>query len=222
MRKKVLRLLVFSAILLFWLQLTVMALPKGIIKDRMEISQQLREKNVYGKDIYQGIFTYTNKKNARGFIIPMITVYNKADNVILEAFTYLDYREITLIKGAYIQFYVYTPHIEEYDHHKIELYLADESNVTNYETVVATQALFAKEVSERRRTRVTASEAELELMNKHRRNLIPPLEPVTYPKIDRQKVKSDKKNQNNVDWMSPMTYGYKWGGFDKDDNFLHY
>jgi len=225
MRVKGLYLWVIIWSLLFIMPSTGWALPKGIIKGRMEVTQQLREKNVYGMDIYRGIFQYNHKKSATGLVIPMITVYNKAKQVILEGFTYLDFREVRLVKGAYIQFFVYTPHVEDYHHHEIELYLVDESNVTNYDTVVATQALFAKDIAEQRRTKNTASEKQLELLNKHRRNLKPPMKPeliIRQSTNNPGKSRGTKKNSNSIDWNSPLTYGFKWGGFGKDDNFLRY
>lgn len=191
----------------------------------MEISQELKQKNVYGKDIYQGLIMYTHKKNSRGYVIPMLTIYGKSGQVLIQAFTYLDYTKATLMKGAFAQFYLYLPHVVNYHHHKIELYLADASAVKNYETVVATQALFAKEVAGKRRTKNTATPEDLELLNKHRRYLNPPLSfnhPVAASVSPKDKDRKSKSSAGEIDWNSPFVYGYKWGGFDKKSNFLKY
>jgi hypothetical protein len=206
----------------------IMALPKGIIKGRIEVSQELREKNVYEKDIYHGIFLYNFKKKEKGFVIPMISIYDKYNNLILQTFTYLNFTKIDLIKGAYGQYFVYTPHVENYHRHEIEIFVAEENYVRNYDTVIATQTLFAKEVADRRRTNITASEADLEILNKHRRDLKPPLNlsaQLELAKSTANKASADKKNDKNkpqIDWNSPFAYGLKWGGFDKKDNFLDY
>ncbi len=206
----------------------LMALPKGIIKGRIEVSQELREKNVYEKDIYHGIFLYTFKKKERGYVIPMISVYDKYNNLILQTFTYLDFTKIDLIKGAYGQYFVYTPHVENYHRHEVEIFMADEHLVKNYDTVIATQTLFAKEVADRRRTKITATETEIELLNKYRRDLKPPLsstQQLELLKTSGNKASADKKNDKSkpqIDWNSPFAYGLKWGGFDKKDNFLEY
>lgn len=210
----------------FWVLLMVgnnWGLPKGIHKGRMELTQSYKEENVYGKDIYQGIFKYKDKKVAFGYIIPMIKIYNKADNVILEAFTYIDFTKVKLVKGAYAEFFVYTPYVASYDHHEIELYLVEEKYVKNYETVVATQTLFANSIAKRRRIKTTATEHEVELFNKHQRHLKPPMEPMDV--LYESKNRNDDNRSDDtgkINWNSPFTYGFKWGGFDKKDNFLKY
>lgn len=187
----------------------------------MEVTQQLMQKNIYGKDIYQGIFLYTHKKGSRGFVIPMVTVYNKSNSIILQGFTYIDFTERTLLRGAYVQFHVYLPHVDNYDHHEIEVFFVEEQSIQNYETVVATQALFAKEVAEKRRTKNTAPDEAMELLNKYRRNLKPLMtQPLTNPaSVENESASKEKKE---INWDSPFTYGFKWGGFDKKENFLRY
>jgi hypothetical protein len=200
-----------------------LALPKGINKGRMEVTQAYKEKNVYGKDIYQGIFKYKDKTNARGYVIPMVTVYNKTNNIILQAFTYIDFTTIELIKGAYAEFFIYTPFVESYDHHQIELFLVEEKFVKNFETVVATQAFFAKNIADGRRTKITATAREIEFLNKHRRNLQPPMEAravIQEPVATKSTPQTAETTE--INWNSPFTYGFKWGGFDKKDNFLKY
>ncbi|MBN2092776.1 hypothetical protein JW964_24360 [candidate division KSB1 bacterium] len=225
-RNRIVGLLIFG--LVVTMVPVLMALPKGIIKGRIEVSQELREKNVYEKDIYHGIFLYTFKKKEKGYIIPMVSVYDKYNNLILQIFTYLDFTKIDLIKGAYGQYFVYTPHVENYHRHEIEIFMTDENHVKNYDTVIATQTLFAKEVADRRRTKITATDAELDLLNKYRRDLKPPLTlsaQLELLKSAANKTPADKKNEKNkpqIDWTSPFAYGFKWGGFDKKDNFLEY
>lgn len=218
-KKACLGILVFGLLGLLFFE-NSLALPKGIIKGRMEVTQAYKEKNVYGKDVYQGVFRYKDKNPARGYVIPLVTVYNKANGIILQAFTYIDFINIDLVKGAYAEFFVYTPFIESYHHHEIEIYLVDAKWVQNYETVVATQALFAKTIAESRRTKITATALEIELLNKHRRNLQPPMEPMASVQVANPNAKTTDTNE--IDWNSPFTYGFKWGGFDKKDNFLKY
>lgn len=225
-RKRITGFLIFGFILIMVTALA--ALPKGIIKGRIAVSQEIREKNVYEKDIYFGIFLYTFKKKEKGYVIPMISIYDKYNTLILQAVTYINFTKIDLVKGAYGQYFVYTPHVDNYHRHEVEIYMADESHVKNYDTVIATQTLFAKEVADRRRTKISATEVELEILNKYRRDLKPPLSlnaQLDLIKSAGNKTPIDKKNDKNkpsIDWNSPFTYGLKWGGFDKKDNFLEY